>query len=90
MLPAIFSRIALRISDMKNKKKKSEKSKVIYIDDGSTIADMSAIGGSRPRRRSTFKEQFKTYIDTVKLMFVPMLIVLGIIAASFLLLYIIL
>lgn len=90
LLPAIFLRIALRISDMKNKKKKSEKPKVVYIDDGSTIADMSALGGSPTRRRSTFKEQFKTYIDTVKLMFVPMLIVLGIIAVSYLLLYIIL
>ena len=75
---------------MKNKKKKSEKPKTVYIDDGSTIADMSAFGASRPRRRSTFKEQFKTYIDTVKLMFVPMLIVLGIIAAAFLFVYIIL
>ena len=71
---------------MKNKKKKSEKPKVVYIDDGSTIADMSAIGGSRPRRRSTFKEQFKTYIDTVKLMFVPMLIVLGVMTVLYVLL----
>ena len=70
--------------------KKSKKPKTVYIDDGSTIADMSALGGSHPRKRSTLKEQFKTYIDTVKLMFVPMLIVLGIIAVSYLLLYIIL
>ena len=75
---------------MKDKNNKSKKKKTVYVDDGRPLADMSALGGSRPRKRSTFKEQFKTYIDTVKLMFVPMLIVLGIISVAFLLMYIIL
>ena len=79
---------------MKNPKDKSEKSKEKYVDDGSTIVDMSALdnygfrahGGSK----STFKEKFKTYIDTVKLMIIPMLVTIGIITAAYLLLYLIL
>ena len=79
---------------MKNTKDKSEKSKEKYVDDGSTIVDMSALdnygfrahGGSK----STFKEKFKTYIDTVKLMIIPMLVTIGIITAAYLLLYLIL
>ena len=81
----------------KNKNKKKKK-KPIYIDDGSTVADMSGIrGGITPnshknslRPRATFKEQFKTYTDAVKMMFLPMLAVLGIIALAFLIVYIIL
>ena len=79
---------------MKNTKDKNEKSKEKYVDDGSTIVDMSAFdnygfrahGGSK----STFKEKFKTYIDTVKLMIIPMLVTIGIITAAYLLLYLIL
>lgn len=75
---------------------KKEKKKAIYVDDGSTIADMSGVG--RPRRekrsrstpRASFKEQWTTYITAVKLMFLPMLVVLGIIALAFLIVYIIL
>ena len=78
---------------MKNTKDKNEKSKEKYVDDGSTIVDMSALdnygfraGGSK----STFKEKFKTYIDTVKLMIIPMLVTIGIITAAYLLLYLLL
>ena len=66
----------------KDKKKK----KITYIDDGRTIADMSALGGKKntdKKQRSSFKSQWQTYCDTVKMMFVPMLIVLGIIAIAF-------
>ena len=45
-----------------------------------------AHGGSK----STFKEKFKTYIDTVKLMIIPMLVTIGIITAAYLLLYLLL
>ena len=84
----------------KNKNKvKKKKEKIIYVDDGRTIADMSAVGGKRSggekgnkeRRftppRATFKEQLETYFGAVKLMFLPMLAVLGIIALAFLILY---
>ena len=84
------------------KKDKKKKEKVVYIDDGSTVADMSSIGGRKKekkpnsapkstiRPRATFSEQWKTYTDAVKMMFLPMLAVLGIIALAFLLVYIIL
>ena len=80
------------MSDMKKANNKKKKSKKVYIDDGSTIADMSnlraqGLRGSGTRRRASFREQFRTYISAVKLMFLPMLAVLGIIALAFLLVY---
>ena len=80
----------------KNQKKnnKKKKTKVIYIDDGSSLADMSGVSrrsqASRDsgRYRASFKEQWRTYTDAVKMMFLPMLAVLGIIALAFLLVYI--
>lgn len=86
---------------MENKSKKNtkKKEKIVYVDDGSTVADMSGLS-SKPnasqsreknvRPRATFKEQWKTYTDAVKMMVLPMLAVLGIIALAFLLVYIIL
>ena len=77
------------------KKDKSNKKKTVYIDDGRTLADMSALGGGKqktPKNEggNSFKEQFKTFTDAQKAMFLPMLAVLGIIAIAFLLVYIIL
>ena len=69
----------------KNKEKK-KREKVVYIDDGRTIADMSGVGGKRKletddknfvRPRSTLKDMFKTYIAAVKSMLIPMFITLG-------------
>lgn len=80
----------------KNKDTKKKKTKAVYVDDGSTIANMSALGRSgaprlgAPRPNATLKEQFKTYTDAVKMMFLPMLAVLGILALAFLIVYIIL
>ena len=82
----------------KNKKKKE---KTIYIDDGSTIADMSGVGksgkrdsqnasGQDPqllRPRATLKEQRDTYFSAVKMMFLPMLVTIGIISVAFLILW---
>ena len=80
----------------KNKKKE----KTVYIDVGSSIADMSALskglsrdklGGSRRLGgRPTFKECFKTYIEAVKMMIKPMFITIGIITIAFLIIYFIL
>jgi hypothetical protein len=75
-----------------NKKKKE---KTVYIDDGSTISDMSALGGRSYRRdgsfgRPTFRDCFRTYICAVKMMLLPMLVTIGIIAVAFLLIYLIL
>ena len=84
----------------REKREKKKKEKVVYVDDGRTIADMSVLDSakrrglgstqntSRPPRasRPRFKDCFRTYIESVKLMIVPMLVVLLIIAALFLIL----
>ena len=91
-------------NDMGNKDNKKKKEKIVYIDDGSTIADMSSISGKKSekkaeqskfnpngiRPRAPFKEQWKTYTDAVKMMFLPMLAVLGIIALAYLLVFLLL
>ena len=65
----------------KNKKKKE---KIIYYDDNSTIIDMTGVVESKRRGKSapkteggnSFKDKWKTYWSTVKLMFFPMCIAL--------------
>ena len=82
----------------KKQDKKSKKSKPIYIDDGSTVSDMSGVKSSYLPKgekkgthyRAPLKDQFQTYIGAVKMMFLPMLAVLGIIALAYLIVYIIL
>ena len=85
--------------------KKDKKQKIRYIDDGSTVSDMSGVGRggatkppkskekqkARPERlaRSSGREIFRTYIESVKLMFFPMLAVLGLLAIAFALVYLI-
>ena len=74
----------------KNKKKKQ---KVKYIDDGRTIADMSGLSGVDKKyvgAKGTLKDQARTYWNTVKLMFVPMMVTIGIITAVFLIMWILL
>ena len=82
-------------------KKQKKKETITYIDDGSSVADMSALdskdGQKKPpraeapgRARAPLKEQFKTFFDAQRMMFLPMLAVLGIIALAFLLVYLIL
>lgn len=82
----------------KNKKKKE---KIIYVDDGSTVADMSGVDGkkkasnSRQKKanssyRGGFRDQFKTFTDAQRAMLMPMLVTLAIIAIAFLLVYLIL
>ena len=64
---------------MGNKKKKE---KVVYVDDGRTIADMSGVSGPRLSRRTPgrpsprAKDVRNTYWNAVKMMFVPMLVVI--------------
>ena len=81
---------------MSKKNEKKKKQRTVYIDDGSSLADMSGVGGGKrktantPRPRATLKEQWQTYTDAVKMMFLPMCAVLGILALAFLIVYIIL
>ena len=83
----------------KGKKKK----KTVYVDDGSSICDMSALGKGRSRNNSgyrsnkytfgtssRFQECFKTYIAAVKMMIKPMFITIGIITLAFLIVYLLL
>ena len=80
---------------------RNKKKKVIYIDDGSTIADMSSVGKSTFSTESTssnkirlgffhdIKMQLRTFFDTMKLMVLPMMVVMGFIAVVFLLAWLI-
>ena len=84
----------------KNQKKKREK--ITWIDDGSTIADMSGVGrglgGNRQAKpkpttkkgkpANRFQECAATYLGAMKMMFIPMLVTLGIICLVFLILWI--
>ncbi len=59
-----------------------KKEKITYIDDGRTLADMSGLSGPRLSRDSIkpapkFKDAWATYWNAVKMMFLPMLAVIG-------------
>lgn len=75
----------------KSNKKKKKKEKVTYIDDGSTVVDMSALNGGRRSmnlgERGGRKEQWETYKRAVRQMFKPMLVTMGAICIIFLILY---
>ena len=77
--------------------KREKREKTVYIDDGSTIADMSPLSrgsgearNTAPRKRSTLRERTRTYFEAVKMMIVPMLVTIAIISAAFLLVYLLL
>lgn len=87
----------------KKKKAKPRKEKITYIDDGSTIADMSSTRGkvnppprvdrrgrSRPEPVTRRGKIWQTYWDAVRAMVGPMLITIGGITVVFLLVWIIL
>ena len=78
---------------MSKDKKSKKKKKTIYIDDGRTIADMSSVtpGGGRYRsgKKGTLKDHATTYFEACKLMFKPMLIVMGAICLIFGILYLV-
>ena len=81
---------------------KKKREKIVWVDDGSTVADMSGVGGGLggnrpPKPRPTtqkgkpmnrFQSCAATYFGAMKMMFVPMLVVLGIICLVFLFLWI--
>ena len=65
---------------MAEKKGKKKKEKVVYIDDGRTIADMSGIdrGASRffddTPSYSSFKDKWLTFWDAFRMMLLPTLV----------------
>ena len=78
-----------------SKKNKKNKEKYVYVDDGRAISDMSMLGGAPSMRKRAqgdngFIAKFRTYFESVKLMIFPMLIMLGLIGAAFLILYLLL
>ncbi len=70
------------------KKEKSKKEKIVYIDDGSTIADMANVsGGSKWAKRGTtssVKDILSTYWSATKMMFKPTLVAVAFLAVAFL------
>ena len=75
--------------------KKNKKPKTVYYDDGRTIADMSYLGGRRGKepsgmKKSGWREKWRTYFQSVKMMLLPTLVVLGLVSIAFGLLYILL
>lgn len=90
-------------------KDKKKREKVVWIDDGRTIADMSklptrGLGRSLSDARSKkemsetekqfykaqpkWREYLATYFAAVRMMFLPMLAVIGIISIAFLILFV--
>lgn len=71
---------------------KKKKEKVIYYDDGRTVADMSGVQAG-PRLKSTWRSPaekkaiWNTYWNAVKKMFVPMLVVICAICIIYMILY---
>lgn len=90
------------MSKKKKKNQKKKREKITWVDDGSTVADMSSVGkGLGGNRQSNpkpttkkgkpmnrFQECAATYFGAMKMMFVPMLVVLGIICLVFFVLWI--
>ena len=73
---------------------RKKKEKVIYVDDGRTIADMSGVSSGprlsrnpyRPALR--FKDVWNTYWNAVRMMFTPMLVVITALGVIYMILYV--
>ena len=74
-------------------KKKQKKEKITYIDDGRTIADMSGIhdrfAWAKKGTTSSPRDIWNTYWNADRMMFLPMLVVLGFIVVIYLIITII-
>lgn len=74
-------------------KEKKKKEKITYIDDGRSLADMSGVSGgfhfSKMHTSSSFKAQWDTYWGAVKMMFFPMLVVVGFLGVIYLIMTVI-
>ena len=86
----------MRKKDSNQKKKE----KIVYIDDGSTIFDMSGLDStkrvsknrqqptSRPvKQPARWKAIVQTYFDSVRMLLLPMLVFIGAICLLFLILW---
>ena len=71
----------------KNKEKKPKKEKIIYIDDGRSLADMSNVSGGNMFGKGTNsspKEIWNTYWSATKMMLKPTLVAVGFLVTAFL------
>ena len=73
--------------DLKDDKGRKKKEKITYIDDGRSFADMSNVSGGfgkfGPGTTSSLKDIWETYWMAVKMMFKPMLVVIGFLCVIF-------
>ena len=80
---------------MGKKNIKPKKQKVVYYDDGRTVSDMSGVRGSmfssakksKGYKTSGFKDKWNTYWDAVRMMFMPMLVVIGILCLIYMIMW---
>ena len=72
---------------MADKKEKKKKEKIVYIDDGRTIADMSSVSGgskfSKTSTSSSLRDIWQTYWMATRMMLVPTLLAAGLIIVAF-------
>ena len=76
----------------------AKKEKIVWIDDGRTIADMSGLSPrkeshkhGRPSRYSApLKEKLGTFFDAMGFMLLPTLAIVGLLCLTFLIVYILL
>ena len=93
---------AMHNNEEKRPIKKKKKQKTVYVDDGSTIVDMSALGPKRREAENTpapasiddagrprWQRILIDYFDSVRMMFLPMLVFIGLIGLAFLLVFLI-
>ena len=72
---------------------KKKKEKVVYVDDGRTIADMSNVKGGASKyfsstpSYSTGKEKWTTFFDAFRMMLLPTLVFGGAIALLYGIMY---
>ena len=75
------------MSNEELKKDRKKKEKITYIDDGRSFADMSNVTGGFGRfgsgTTSSPREIWETYWMAVKMMFKPMLVVIGFLCVVF-------
>ncbi len=74
--------------EIKKDNGKKKKEKIIYIDDGRTIADMSSVSGgtkfSKSGTSSTLGDIWRTYWMATRMMLLPTLCATGLILVAFL------
>ena len=69
-----------------------KKEKITYVDDGRTLADMSGVSGPKFSRSKgqpgvRLKDAWATYWNTTKMMFLPMLAVIGAMLVLYVVMY---